>query len=179
MVMPPPARHFEPQAARVRRCAANRGPAPGHDGDVDSAGPRIEAHLAIAVVGERPDVPAVEACRAHDLFGGFNDLRDRESHRHSENVSGAVKPFDVGRKTKEAGPVGSLVGSHALEDTGSIVQGMGTHVHHCLVPAHEHAIHPDAGRGRDRHVRAPFVRSVEYVELCITSSTCQCIFDIL
>ena len=161
MVVPAPARYLEPQAARVRCCAANRSPAPGHDGDVDLAGACIEAHLAKAVVGERPDVTAVEPRGSHDLFGGFNDLGDRESHWHSEDVPGTIKPFDVGRETKEAGPICSLVGSHALEDAGPIVQRMGTHVHHCLVPVYEPAIHPDAGRGRDRHEEGPQVLNAD------------------
>jgi hypothetical protein len=55
---------------------------------------------------------------------------------------------------------------------------MGTHVHHCLVPVYEPAIHPDAGRGRDRHAEAPTVCRADNFGLSSLSSTCQCVFNI-
>ena len=96
---------------------------------------RVEAHLAVAVVGDRADVAAGQAGRGDRGLGGGDDLVDRVRDLHAHDLRAALNSrsmCSVRRNT--AGPCDGLVGADALEHAGAVVQRVGEHVDLGLVP---------------------------------------------
>ena len=126
-------------------------PRPAGDRHVDGARQRVEPHLAVAVVGDRPDVAAGQAGGRDRVLGGLHDVVDRVRDLHAEDGGAAEQPLDVVGEPEDAGTVVGLVGADPLEHAHAVVERVGEDVDAGVVPVDELAVHPDLLGGGDGH----------------------------
>ena len=74
---------------------------------------------------------------------------------HAIDFGRFEKALYVAIEQQRRRPGGCLVGAHAFEDAGAIVEGMAQNVNFGLVPGDELAIEPDLVRFVDGHNTSP------------------------
>ncbi len=121
-------------------------PREGGDDDVDRRVGRVEPEVAVAAVGERPDVAGAEGAatdqlvrRLADLLGGVGKLEVVELGR-------LLQPGEVLAVAEDGRASLGLIAADALEDAGAVVQPVAEHVRLCVLPRHELAVLPDQFR---------------------------------
>ena len=115
--------------------ASSIGVAAGHD-----------AELAVAAVGEGPDVAGVVAVGAHDVDDALADLVLGPGEVHVERLAGAEEALDVLVEAEHGRLSLDGVGADALECTAPVVQHVGEHVDLRFVPRDELPVEPDVCR---------------------------------
>ena len=111
--------------------------------DVDRAGERVDAELAVAAVGQRPDVTGLEAVGRDHLVRGLAQLLDAVRQLHEVDLAGALEAPQVVHQAEDGRAAIGGVGANALEDAGAVVHRVAEDVHLGVCPGHELAVHPD------------------------------------
>ena len=142
----PPRGDLRADAVLLALLAEVGGPLPDRDADVDRAVERVQAHRAGAAEDERADVAGLQArARDHlvrrgaDLLLGVRDV-------HVVHPGRVEEPVDVVAVAEDRGAARGLVGAHALEHAGPVVQRVREHVHLRVLVGDELAVHPDEAR---------------------------------
>ena len=138
-----PRRDLHAHAGRERVIAEVRAPRPARDRDVDLARQSVEAHLAVAVVDDRPDVAGAQSRRADGVFRRLHDLVDGVGDLHHHDLRRVEQAHDVLGETEDGRPAVGLVRADALEDPSAVVQRVGQYVRRRVTPWHQLAVVPD------------------------------------
>ena len=104
---------------------------------------RVDAELAVAAEGQRPDVTGLEAVGRDHLVRGLAQLLDAVRQLHEVDLAGALEAPQVVHQPEDGRAAIGRVGANALEDAGAVVHRVAQHVHLGVRPGHELAVHPD------------------------------------
>ena len=151
VVVARPGADLHADALRHRVVAQVRAPRPAGDGDVDRAGQRVEPHLAVAVVRDRPDVAARESGRRDGVLGGLDDLLHRVGDVHPDDLRRVEQPHDVVGEAEHGRALRGLVGADPLEHAGAVVEGVREDVDARRSPSRRARRSSRSWGGRDRH----------------------------
>ena len=131
-------------------------PRPGGDGQVDGQPLGPQSHGFRAKERHGPQVAFAERVGAQGLDLGGVDLGGGVGNLEPEDVRGVEQALGVLGQPEDAGPLGRLVGAHALEHAEPVVQGVGQHVDLGVAPGDQLAVEPDEavsiGKIRCAHV---------------------------
>ena len=150
-----PTRGHRPAAGLQRVGAEVEPPRPHRDRDLDVARQRVEPHLAVAEVDDRPHVAGLDLVDPDGLLGRGDDLRRREARVHQVDRGRPEQPVDVVGEPEDRGALRRPVRPDALEDTPAVVQRGVQDVYGRVVPVDEAPVHPDLLGRRDRHGPTP------------------------
>jgi hypothetical protein len=98
---------------------------------------------AIATHDHGADVALLELVHGDELDRRAHELLDRVRARHAHHLCAAHQTLHVLGQAKDGGTVGGLVAADALEDAGTVVQGVREHMDLRRVPIDERPVHPD------------------------------------
>ena len=149
-----PGRDLHPDPLLHRVVAQVGAPGPAGNRHVHRARERVQPHLAVAVVRDRPDVARRQPGRCDGVLRGLDELLHRVGDLHADDLGAAEEPLDVVGEPEHRRTLRSLVRTDPLEHPGAVVERVRQHVDAGVLPVDEIAVHPDLGRGRDGHGRS-------------------------
>ena len=119
--------------------------APGEGGDdhVDRRVGRVETEVAVAAVGERPDVAGAKPVAADKLVGRLAQLLGAVGELEVVELGRLPQPRQVLAVAEDGGTALGLITADPLEDAGAVMQAVAEDVGRRLVPGHELAVLPD------------------------------------
>ena len=135
-------------------------PRPHGDGDVHGAGQRVEPHLPVAQVDDRPDVALLEAVDPDGVLDRVDELGGRERDVDQEDLGAGEHAVDVVREPEHGCAARRRIGADALEHAAAVVQRVREDVDLGVVPVDELAIHPDLLDLVERHWVLPLMSPV-------------------
>ena len=130
-------------AVGERLLAEIRTPRPDRDHDIDRAVERVDAELAIAAEGDRPDVARAHLVGRERVVRGLPQLVGRVRELHVVDLRRALEARQVLAEPEDAGAAVGLVRADALEDPRAVVQRVREDVDLRVGPVDELAVHPD------------------------------------
>ncbi len=134
---------LRPDAFGQRRLAQIRPPGPCRNRHMHLALARIEAHLPIAEIDDRPDITGFETIDAHGFHDGVHQLLPAERDIQKSDVGGLEQTVDMLGKPENSRPARALITPDAFENGEPVMQGVGQDVDLGIVPVHPRAVHPD------------------------------------
>ncbi len=171
VVVARPARDLHADALGDRVGAEVRAPWPARDRDLDLARQRVQPHLAVAVVRDRPDVARRQPGGAHGVLRRLHQLVDGVRDLHHHDGGRVEEARDVLGQPEDGRALLGLVGADPFEDARAVVQRVRQYVNLRLGPRHELAVHPDLLGRRDGH-RGAFPRAGRQQAAAIASPIC-------
>ena len=130
-------------------------PLPARDRHVDRGIQRVQAHGAVAAVGERADIARAQAVARDQLARRLAQLLVGVRQLHVEQLGRAAQALDVvgvAEHRRRAGGIQvRLVAAHALEHARAVVQAVRQDVDLGVLPGDEFSVHPDEVGGLHGH----------------------------
>src|SRR5207247_881141 len=127
-------------------------PLPGGNDDVDRAGGGEDAERVEAAIDERAEVALVEVIGGDGVDAGLLEFLGREGDLHPINLATIVLAADVIVEAEDGGTlVARVVAADALEEAGTVVDGVGQHVDLRVCEVDEPSVHPDLLDFFERH----------------------------
>ena len=174
---PPPGRDLERDPGLLGLTAEVGIPRKRDDGDLERAPAGNDAEIAVAVEGDGTDVALREAVDRHDVEDSRPQLLQRVRQLHVEDLRRVPEALEVVTEPEHGRALGGLVGPHALEDAGAVVEAVRGEVDRGVGPVDELAVAPDLlGRLHRRPSSSPASeasRSRSAAVACSSTRSCS------
>jgi hypothetical protein len=137
-----PRRNSHPHACFKTFIAKIRGPGPSEDYYLDWAIARMYTEARAAVIADRPHIATAKAVAKDHCGRPFREFLSAVRNLNSVGGSRRVESVKVRVHPKNRRPVSGIVAADAFEHSAPVVKRMRRHVHGCVAPVCESAIHP-------------------------------------
>src|SRR5258708_26399305 len=125
----------------------------------------MDADVAIAAQGDRPEITRSHLVGAHDFSGGFREVCHRVGPLQAINLAGIDHAFEVFAHAENCRAILGLVAADAFEYGGGIADDVGKHVNRGVFPSNQLAVMPyffSRLHAHRRSPRAPEIQGAAY-----------------
>ncbi len=143
VVIAAPGRDGGPDARLAGVITQIGAPRPNRDHHLDRGRQRVQAHLAIPEIDQRPDVAGVDLVDRDRFLDRGNQFRLSVRRLHHVDLGAAIQPRNMIGQPEHGAAMRGGVGADALENTPTVVQGRVENVDAGIVPVDELTAHPD------------------------------------